>query len=101
MSKHSDALIKELQVFIISNNFPDQILPRSESGVITQWFLKIKQSQQMSDGVPKIISFAYNNQIAELKMENCGKSLKEFMCTVKFMQLSQFHKACLAFDMLR
>lgn len=55
----------------------------------------------MGDGVPKIISFAYNNQIAELKMENCGKSLKEFMCTVKFMQLSQFHKACLAFDMLR
>ncbi len=55
---------------------------------------------ELIKGVPRILGLKYTDTVAELKMGYCGESLKSFIGSDYFKNLSSYKKACLAFDML-
>lgn len=78
-----DALVKELQVISIMNNLTR--LPKDPK--MTDIKMQIKQiagSKSRVPNIPKVLSVAFTDKVAELMMEDCGMSLKQFYSTPEF-----------------
>jgi hypothetical protein len=80
-----DALVKELQVFSIMNNL--ERLPKDPKMDDIKLHIKqITKSKLRVPSTPKVLSVAFTEKVAELMMEDCGLSLKQFYGTPEFLK---------------
>jgi hypothetical protein len=51
--------------------------------------------------VPRVLGLKYTHDTGELLLSNCGCSLKVYMQSSEYRDLTPFQRACMMFDMIR